>query len=403
MNFPLPAAATRFLPFGRNRRRKWIDVNRLLLGGESGMSAERYARLSGDLLRPSRRIADSPHAKLLQTYLASGDAVFDPRNFECTDYYKNALFNIEVFGHYFDARAPSDVVHGARRFAQCFTSAPSSNGTLQWGQSVPGTLPIVRPISNSKCYQIVDGHHRCAIAYVRGTPRIEVEIKLSPVQTPLQSALLDVLWLKGRKELYQPVSFPELEDEWIVTRQCQDRLAKMVHFLRSTLSIRGKTTYMDLASSYGWFVAQMKSHGFTSYGVERDPFAIRVGQIAYGLGSTDVTRSDCVSFLRTTNERAEIVSCFSLLHHFVLGNGQCSAEEFIRLLDRYVGRVLFFEMGQEDEDWYRDRLAGWSVDFIEEWLQRHTRFRRIIRLGRDKDGRGRFKGNFGRMLFACIR
>ena len=98
-----------------------------------------------------------------------------------------------------------------------------------------------------------------------------------------------------------------------------------------------------------------------------------------------------------------MVSCFSLLHHFVLGRGSASAEELAGLLDATTAKVLFLDTGQEHEEWFRTTLAGWSAGHVERWLAANTTFREIVRLGPDEDAVGRYAGNYGRMLFACVR
>jgi hypothetical protein len=45
---------------------KDIELGKLLMGGEDGRSAASYARTTGNLLHPSRPIAQSPHAAFLR-------------------------------------------------------------------------------------------------------------------------------------------------------------------------------------------------------------------------------------------------------------------------------------------------------------------------------------------------
>ena len=74
---------------------------------------------------------------------------------------------------------------------------------------------------------------------------------------------------------------------------------------------------------------------------------------------------DLANFLDRSNRQYDIVSCFSVLHHYALGKGQMPAEEFIRKLDAMTGSVRM--------------------------------------LGTDQDGQGRYQGQYGRHLFACYR
>jgi len=216
--------------------------------------------------------------------------------------------------------------------------------------------------------------------------------------------LLDVQWLKGRRELYQPIDSPEVAG-WVLVRRCSDRLTKMKEFLIAEgLMPPVSSSYLDVASSYGWFVAKMEIAGFRAEGVERDPMAISVGRVMYGLSPEQVHRSDAVTFLRTFQDQYDVTSCFSLAHHYILQRLNASAEELLHLLDSVTRRVLFFDMGQGHEEFYSgEALAGWDPDYIHRWLETNTTFTRIVRLGMDEDAVPPFQQSFGRMLFACVR
>jgi hypothetical protein len=60
-------------------------------------------------------------------------------------------------------------------------------------------------------------------------------------------------------------------------------------------------------------------------------------------------------------------------------------------------------MGQEHEAWFRESLAGWNADHIEQWLRENTTFTKFYRLGTDRDNVPPFADNYGRTLFACLR
>src|SRR5690606_27704363 len=135
-----------------------------------------------------------------------------------------------------------------------------------------GSLPILIPITASDCFQVFDGHHRAAIARARGEKHIRALVRHSSVKTRLQEMLVDVAWQQDRHELYQPVDAPELSS-WPLVRRCSDRLA-MVTAKLSELGINpAGTNYLDVGSSYGWFVAEMNKRGFDAHGVDLDRFA----------------------------------------------------------------------------------------------------------------------------------
>src|ERR1700759_3663486 len=68
-----------------------IPVSNLLMGGEQGSTASSFARLTGDLLRPSTPIIQGPHVEFLRAYVEIGDEIFRPERFALTQYYANAL------------------------------------------------------------------------------------------------------------------------------------------------------------------------------------------------------------------------------------------------------------------------------------------------------------------------
>ena len=378
-----------------------IALDRILLGDESGIRAAKIATLFDNPLRPSTRMSASPHVLLLREYDRLGESLFEPSTLRDTAYYQNAFLNIDIIGHYFDARTIDEIPGLCRRFVDQYLGR-ELNSPKQKGQSAPDSPIRVRPIKYSSCVQLVDGHHRVACAIARGESEIDVVVGPDEVLTPMQRQLLDVMWLKGRRELYQPIELPELEDSWVLVRKCSDRLDKMVQFLDG-LGMEPGSTYLDLGSSYGWFTAQMLDRGFDSFGVERDPIATSIGPIVYGLDPHRITRSDIVRFLRETDRSIDFVSCFSVLHHFHMTDCGASATDVLQLIDRVTKRVLFFDMGHCGEAWFRERLAGWTHDRIEEWLHKNTTFKSIVRLGADEDAIPPFADNYSRMLFACVR
>jgi SAM-dependent methyltransferase len=204
-------------------------------------------------------------------------------------------------------------------------------------------------------------------------------------------------WLRGSSELYQPVPLPEVVD-WPLVRRCDDRLAMMTSFLGDATGM----SYLDVASFFGWFVARMRERGYRAFGVELDPLAVEFGNLVYALPDHAVAVGDVVDYLE--GPRAfDVISCFSLMHHFALGRGSVSAEELLDLIDRACERVLFFDTGQATERWFADLLPDWTPEFIGKWLLANSTFTRVHALGTDQDGVGRYAGNYGRTLFACTR
>jgi SAM-dependent methyltransferase len=266
------------------------------------------------------------------------------------------------------------------------------------GRSTPGTHPQVRPIEGSDCFQVLDGHHRLAMAIREGVREAEVLVTSGTAITYAQQLLLDMSWLDGSARLYQPVDFPEVQT-WPLMRRCSDRLALMDAYLDDA----DGRSYLDVGSCYGWFVNEFAKLGFAARGIEADPLALELGQLAYGLDPGQIEIGDCVELLADATRTADVVSCFSLLHHFVMGRGTASPEALIARLDARTREVLFLDTGQAHESWFRFTLPQWTPDHIAGWIRAHSSFTRVEAIGVDGDGAGRFRGKFGRTLFACTR
>ena len=378
---------------------KEIELGKLLMGGEAGYSSASYARITGDLLRPSRPIAESPHVELLQAYRENGEDVFLPGRFEATSYYQNAAMCVELHGHYFDVKDPKGIVKNARNFCAMLEGKEFDNPATELNEA--SSPVIVRRIASSDCYEIVKGQHRLAIASVKEMESYECLVQpCAPVFTPIQQMIMDSNWTMGRPEVYQPIAAPEVA-AWPAIRKCSDRAEMMAQWL-ARKGIRSGS-YLDICCSYGWFVAEMQRRGFQAFGIDRDTAALSVGRLAYGLNSAANQITDVITFLDQKEHGYDIVSCFSILHHFVRGHMRCSAADFIRKVDAATGKVLFLDAGESHEDWFKEALAGWDAEFIRQWIKDHTSFSRVEILGTDSDNVNPYEKQYRRHLFACSR
>jgi SAM-dependent methyltransferase len=315
-----------------------------------------------------------------------------------TDYARMARRCIELSGHYFGATDDQGVLRVARAFLD-----PGSVGAEVDvpARTAPGAPVLVAPVQASDCFQVVDGHHRVARLAVEGVETVEVRVRRRAVTTPLQDVLDRMSWIGGERELYQPIDAPELGSSWSTVRRCTDRLGKMREVV-TALGLEG-SSYLDVACCYGWFLAAMAEDGHDVRGVERDPLAPAVATAAYGLDAARITTGDAVAFLESASAPYDVVSCFSLLHHFALGRADVGAAELVRLLDRVTGRVLFLDTGQAHEAWFADSLREWDTEHVRAFLERHGSFDLVVDLGPDSDAVEPYADNYGRHLFACIR
>lgn len=390
----LRAGLYRFLPW-----RPWtieVPVGRLLLGGQNGLTAASFARAAGDLWWPSTPVGKGPHVEMLRQASTMTDC-----EILSSDYGHMARVVIAATGNYFEATDDAGIVQVARDFAQGTGHAPNPHSP-RTGRSRPGVEVRVNRIRASHHFQVVDGHHRIARQLVEGASHVRARCGWFPTSTPVQDLLDRMTWIGGTRELYQPVPAPELEESWVVVRRCTDRLAKMQHFLEDLDGPR-PTSYVDVASCYGWFVAHMARAGYLAEGIERDPLALELGQAAYGLDPARIRIGDAVEVLAEGTRQWDVVSCLSLLHHFALGRGTIDAPTFLRLLDDATGRVLFLDTGQSHEEWLGSKLSGWQTEDIRRFLEQESSFDSVHDLGPDEDAEGPYVHNYGRHLFACVR
>jgi len=318
--------------------------------------ARQYSLHTGNPRRGSTPISRSPHTLFLQQYQEIGERVFAPEVFEQTAYFQNARDTMRCAGRYFHFTQSTQIEGLARNFVAKLEGRPLSNPVQNQHFSKPGHAPIVYPIKFSGCYELHDGNHRAAIACVNGQDTLEVQVVDEPG------------FLQKRDGLP-----PHLR------------------------------TYRDIACNHGWFVKQMAERGFEASGLDLDWAAREIGIAFYGLSEDQLVRGECVDYLQNTDDRFDVVSCLSLLHHFLMGRGAVSAEQMLHWLDRITGDVLFFEAGDGNEQWFRNSLKGWDPDTIQAWLEKETTFAQVIPLGTDRDRRPPFDTNYHRTLFACVR
>lgn len=379
-------------------RRLTVPIEMLLMGGQNRVSAADFARETDNLLWPSTRVVDGPHAALLRA--ASAGSLSDEEILQSA-YADMARSAIRISGQYFAATDDAGIVKEARSLIarQEHDTAPDPSRPHQSSAKTPIRVARVRA---SDYFQVIDGHHRIAAAAVKGQSTVRVQCKWVSVSTPLQDMLNQMSWIGGETELYQPVSSPELTKSWTIVRRCTDRLAKMLDTSADLGIEPAKSSYLDVASCYGWFVSEMGRAGFDAQGVERDPLGPILGKAVYGLDPARVTTADAVDFLGK-GQRYDVVSCLSLLHHFALGRGSVGADEFVRLLDGATGRVLFLDTGQQHEKWFEESLSEWDTEYVKKFLLANSTFDEVIDLGPDIDAVPPYENNYRRHFFACVR
>jgi hypothetical protein len=384
-------------------QRATVSADQLLLGGWNGLSGYRFAVRSGNHLDPSTPLAGSFYQELLDAYDRDGEAALSAARLQASAYYDRIATAAALSGHHRGESTPAGLVQVAREYVDRYRGVPVP---YRAGRSRPGTPPVVRAIADSECYQVLDGHHRLAMEIHGGADQLQVSVVPGTTTTYIQQLLLEMSWLDGSHRLYQPVDFPEVQT-WTLMRNCRDRLELMRAYLGHAGLLAAepsaRPTYLDVGSCYGWFVAELGKLGLDARGIEFDPLALELGPLAYGIAAAQITVGDCMELLADPAAGADVVSCFSVLHHFVVGRGTARPEELIKRLDERTGKVLFLETGQSHESWFRWILPEWTPEYTANWIREHSSFTRVEALGVDRDGVGAFAGKFGRTLFAASR
>ena len=388
-----------------------IDLSRALIPGEAGFDAETWGDLTGNLQRASKLLADSPHVKFLEQYREIGDSLFLRKNFVQTSYFKNAANCVRIVGNYFNQKTIDGLLAQAKSFVELYERIEKGDSAevkypSEEGHSEHGSLPVVRKSWTVGTFQIDDGLHRLSSLWVGGWRKTRAVVLSPPMPTALQSLVGKVSRSWGERELYelhQPIGGVEFDDSWPLVRRCDDRFAMMLKFLDPYWPISREWSILDLSCSYGWFVDQFGKTGCHAFGVDPNPAALRIGQIAYGLQSEQLVQGDVQSFLNSCDRTYDVVLLLSILQDFLPKSDFGSAVEMLKNVDAITERVLFFDTGQAHERWFRDSLREWNTDFIISFIKQHTSFTHVIPLGADTDNVGGFSKNFGRTLFACIR
>jgi hypothetical protein len=385
-----------------------IDLRRTLVGGEGTYDAVSWAERTGDWQRVSTPLANSHYVGFLAQYQTLGERILEWKNFEHTAYFKNALRCIEFWGDYFGQRTRDGIQAQARAFITLYERIKNGDASevsfpSAKDHAVRRSRPRVRETLTARMFQIVDGHHRLAIAWILGDRKSRVKILRPASPSGLQSLVLKVSQTQGRRELYQPIDSLEFDESWGLVRRCHDRFAMMVDFLASRNYDLNKLSVVDLACSYGWFVKELSKKGCDATGIEADSTPLHVGRIAYGLSADLLIQRDFRTFARHCGRTFDVVLLLSVLHYFPLKRAAGTPEEVLREVDAITGSVLFFDTGQSHEEWWRNSLPEWNDEFIIKFIKNNTSFRYVTPLGRDSDNVGPYRNNYARTLFACYR
>ena len=237
-----------------------------------------------------------------------------------------------------------------------------------------------------------------------GEARVPARVRRGSVTTPLQDHLDRMSWIGGKRELYQPVDSPELEQSWPTVRRCDDRLELMDKQLADLGIVPDGSTYLDVASAYGWFVSRMTQRGFTATGIERDPEAggARAGRVRAPAraGGHRRRRSTSCTTTRAPGTSCPASACCTTSCWAAARStrrpcsgcstappaGSCSSTPAWRTRPGSA-----------------TRCPSGTPPTCASSSSRVGTFDRVVDLGPDHDAVAPYADNYGRHLFACIR
>lgn len=206
-----------------------------------------------------------------------------------------------------------------------------------------------------------------------------------------------------KKYIYQPLPNERYNDEFIVIRNCKDRSDAMINFTKKYFSDELSTkTFLDIGSSCGYFVNSFEKICKASYGIEKDINQSMIAKLFYKKNKKNIISGDFKEIL-PSHDQYDIISCLSVLHHFIINPQDDDAAELLKIIDQKTKSILFFEMAEEKEDWYKEKLSGWNLETIPQWVIDNTSFTKYEALVVDNDSVGEFYDNYGRTVFAFYR
>ena len=153
----------------------------LLMGSQAGFDPEAFAGAVGSNRWTVAQVEESPHVQLLRLAKNSPTELSD-EEIRSTDYWSFAQSIIEVSGEFFGVHDDDDVLKVTRNFLEWgLGSAPriTLGGGSRRGESI-----LVARVTGTEKFQIIDGHHRAAVAVVRGEARISVRRTWFNVEAP---------------------------------------------------------------------------------------------------------------------------------------------------------------------------------------------------------------------------
>jgi hypothetical protein len=386
LNGSLAERASRVLPFARTlrqfirRRPGFIDVDpsRLLIGAQGGHDAIAFAESLGELRLGSTTMVDSPHVRLLQAAMEHSSSLTDAE-IRASDYWAFGHSVAAIDGAWFGANDDDEFLTVTRNFID-WTLERAPRVTSSAGSPFDDHILVAR-VNGSPMLQVIDGHHRVAAAIVRGETSLRVNRTWLNVETPLQRRLHQLnVTRQGADALEQPLPSPDVAS-WTTTSDCASRLLRMVQFLGAEASSAvTQRSFLDVSSSYGWYLAEMKKFGFVVRGIETDDGASGIGRSFLGLRPEELVVGSLTESLEGLTETSDVVACFRLPELFDAGR---DVGRLAKAIDRVVDHVLFVDVDEHPEG--APGGAPPRVGTLTRLLLDNTSFQRVVDLGENHD------------------
>ena len=380
-----------------------IPLDKVIMGSQDLYPSEVWTALSGTFDLISVPICDSPHAQFLRnidentTNLSQGDAL------KQTAYFKFIQNCISVSGEYMGCSKEAEIFQWMREFYALFLHQAGKGEEPkfknEFGHSKKKTAIVVAKLKKSDCFEILDGHHRAAIACVLGKKEIEVVVAKKKFSA-LQTLLMQVNQVHKKPELYQPVNRIEVKS-WHALRRCDDRFEMATrYFKENNIQLN---SMVDLACSYGYFPTAFKKQGVRVLGVDRDPKALLIAKLVNQLNEDELLHDRIENFLATTQEKYDLTVFLSILHHYALGREPGEAVKILQQVAAITNKAMLFDTGQNHEKWFRRTLKKWDDTYIIDFIKSNTDFNEVIVLGKDRDNVSHYADNYARTLFLCLK
>lgn len=384
-----------------------VEIEKILVGQQSGTPLDDWVELTNEFNRVSMSLVDSPYVNFLKAVDCDETILNDYNRLSVTSYYKMSEIVINEHGNYFGAKNSEEleiVMNDYYKFYKNYISNNNGDGHEFYSQDCHSKTdePIMlNKIKQSDCYEVVDGHHRLAIKYLKGEKKIRALI-VNEKHSYLQKIILAGRQTHGDCELYQPINRNEVKN-WRVVRKCSDRFQLIDNFLKQNFLYNQLESLVDISCSYGWFANEFKKKGFKVLGVDNDQKVLKIGKIVFGLEDEELFREDAYDFLLTNEKKYDVVLFLSIFHHYAIKKEKGEISVILKKLDKMTNKILIFDTGQSHEKWFSEKLTDWNDDYIIKLVKRHTNFKEFIKLGVDTDNVGLYKDQYRRSLFVFVK